>query len=396
MFLLILTLFISITLVFAVTFSIFCNNDEEKENTIWGFCIISIIVAFFSKILSTVLLSSLFLCALSDYIFGNRKNKKREKQITLLIFVFILIIIWFGFVVGLKVFVVSVVLIICFYIFRTFHKVLIQFKHADSENEPRCKIYGGSDSCFFNKYESIDDESENKSDNIQKSLWDELESYWYRGDYCSSQEEKNSFVGRLYELCVGEYLYQHGYAVSFNGAMKGFKDGGIDLIARNEPANLILLVQCKCWSSQREMYDNVLTQFYGSIEVFRRNYQLRTFRNFSFLGILASTKNNISNNFLDTAELLGIEYHCIPLRNRFPIVKFCPYGYLGKELYFPWEENYDSIDLKENVLLFQDMKSYQQYIENGKTDGDKISFFGKLASSENIMSFTKESKTTYL
>lgn len=218
--------------------------------------------------------------------------------------------------------------------------------------------------------------------NIQKSLWNELEKYWNYGYYCSSQEEKNSFVGRLYELCVGEYLYRRGYAISFNGATKGIKDGGIDLIAVDNSANLILLIQCKCWSVKREIYDDVLRQFYGSIALFRSQNKA-IYRNYSYSGVLVSTKDNISSSFLYAAEQLGITYQHIPLRNHFPIVKFCPQGYLGKKLYFPWEDAYDSIELKGDILLFQDMNSYQQYIENGKTDGDKISFFGKLTSSTN-------------
>lgn len=218
--------------------------------------------------------------------------------------------------------------------------------------------------------------------NIQKSLWDEVENYWNYGDYCPSQEEKNSFVGRLYELCVGEYLYQRGYAISFNGAINGIKDGGIDLIAVDNRANLVLLVQCKCWSVKREIYDDVLRQFYGSMALFRSQNK-DIYRNYSYSGLLVSTKDNISSNFLYAAEQLGITYQYIPLRNHFPIVKFCPQGYLGKKLYFPWDEDYDSIELKGDILLFQDMNSYQQYIGNGKTDGDKISFFGKLSSPTN-------------
>ena len=53
----------------------------------------------------------------------------------------------------------------------------------------------------------------------------------------------NSDWGYLYEKHVGQYFENLGYVVDYNGLSKGFLDGGIDLIAKNEQH--IYFIQCK-------------------------------------------------------------------------------------------------------------------------------------------------------
>jgi len=54
---------------------------------------------------------------------------------------------------------------------------------------------------------------------------------------------KKTDWGYIYEKYVGQILNSDGYIVEYNGLSKGFKDGGVDIIAKKN--NQDYLMQCK-------------------------------------------------------------------------------------------------------------------------------------------------------
>lgn len=93
----------------------------------------------------------------------------------------------------------------------------------------------------------------------------DLDTYLLRR---KAYDDPNIYVGEEYEKYIGYLCSQHGYYVDFNGIKKQKQDAGIDLIAKS--AKHILLIQCKCWSSERRINENVIDQLVGSKSYYAR------------------------------------------------------------------------------------------------------------------------------
>lgn len=64
--------------------------------------------------------------------------------------------------------------------------------------------------------------------------------------------------GDDYEFYIKKFYEKEGYKVFPNGYIKGFKDGGIDLLAHKGKETI--LIQCKNWKSKAELKN--ITKFY--------------------------------------------------------------------------------------------------------------------------------------
>lgn len=76
--------------------------------------------------------------------------------------------------------------------------------------------------------------------------------------------------GDDYEFYIKKFYENEGYKVFPNGYIKGFKDGGIDLIAHKEKETI--LIQCKNWKSKAELKN--ITKFYNDCKNYEKyNYK---------------------------------------------------------------------------------------------------------------------------
>ena len=82
-----------------------------------------------------------------------------------------------------------------------------------------------------------------------------LDRYWTR--------KKSSWqIGRDYERYIG-YMYEsEGYAVYYQGIVKGLEDLGRDLIAKKRKE--IEVIQCKYWAQHRTIHEKHICQLFGT------------------------------------------------------------------------------------------------------------------------------------
>ncbi|MFH0708746.1 MAG: restriction endonuclease [Pseudomonadota bacterium] len=80
------------------------------------------------------------------------------------------------------------------------------------------------------------------------------------------QEKKEK--GALYEAFVAEHYRSLGYEVIEHGKIKGKKDGGIDLIAKNMEE--VIMIQCKNWRAGSKYTINhaMISAFVGNVAMF--------------------------------------------------------------------------------------------------------------------------------
>jgi len=160
-------------------------------------------------------------------------------------------------------------------------------------------------------------------------------------------------IGRDFERCVGYLLEAEGFRVQYHGALEGFEDLGRDLIAhRNEET---LIVQCKCWSSDRPIHEKHIYQLYGTFCDYAISNNIKTRERQRELFNGAHALQNISAVFFTTAQLsprareaadlLGIDVRdSYPSNWDYPRVKCNVSRRDGKRIYhLPFDQQYDRI-----------------------------------------------------
>jgi hypothetical protein len=110
--------------------------------------------------------------------------------------------------------------------------------------------------------QTTDDPASNWLTKAEYEKLSSAEKYQKALDNWSRRKKSNWEIGRDYERYVG-YLYETmGYEVEFTGAIDGFEDMGRDVIARR--GSELVLIQCKYWSSEKEIREKHIFQLFGS------------------------------------------------------------------------------------------------------------------------------------
>lgn len=157
--------------------------------------------------------------------------------------------------------------------------------------------------------------------------------------------KSNKQIGLEYELSVAHEYRLHGYDIDLHGSRLGHQDMGIDLIAKRD--NKTVLIQCKYWSRNKSIRENVVFQLRGSLDFYlARNQNLHG-------QVQARLVTNIflSETAREVAKVLGIA--CCEGHDRviFPAVKCMVRLNKGKEerlFYFPADAEYADMQLNES------------------------------------------------
>jgi len=146
-------------------------------------------------------------------------------------------------------------------------------------------------------------------------------------------------LGLMYERYIG-YLYEKdGYTVRYHGAVKKYKDKGIDVIVNKKRSKDVFLIQCKNWNSKNAIvHENYITQLAGSVD-FMKTTQ---YPNKNVTGILYATCP-VSDEAKDIAEKLNIK-----IFDEFPIEEYpkvkCNISTSGEKIYhMEFDQNYDKV-----------------------------------------------------
>lgn len=200
--------------------------------------------------------------------------------------------------------------------------------------------------------EYVDSETEIECDNDSGSDYIERDEFFSlspaeRGDillhrYWRNKKTKHE-IGKVYERYIGSLYEQDGYNVCFFGIKNGLEDRGIDLICENEKE--IILIQCKNWSSNKTIFENVVFQFYGSVQHYKFNSKSKTSK--KIRGMIFAT-TDISEFAKEAISEMKIKFERKEMDYNYPCVK-CNISATGEKIYhLPFDQQYDRIKIERS------------------------------------------------
>lgn len=193
------------------------------------------------------------------------------------------------------------------------------------------------------------------------SEYDSTRDYLSREEYLSlSQTQRNQLaldryvnshnktkwqIGRDYEQYVGYQYRKKGYEVDDCGSYMGLEDLGRDIIAKK--GDNILIIQCKYWSSVKQIHEKHITQLYGTMVSYCVENDVERER---VTGVLV-TNIQLSDMAKKMASYLGIKYAENYEMGQFPRIK-CNIGHdeYGKTkiYHLPFDQQYDATKIKNS------------------------------------------------
>lgn len=178
--------------------------------------------------------------------------------------------------------------------------------------------------------------------------------------YLSANHGKR-WVGKMYERYIG-YLWEiEGYDVEYRGIELGLKDGGIDLICKKRGE--IVIIQCKCWSLDKTIYEKHICQLYGASRYYGAEISKKftdtlfgkdTF-DFSAIRMVFASTTELDSQALLVADALGVEVQYKPFRKDYPMIKCNISKYrFGERIYhLPFDQKYDDVKItKEDGEMY--------------------------------------------
>lgn len=162
--------------------------------------------------------------------------------------------------------------------------------------------------------------------------------------YINSHNKTKWQIGRDYELYIGYQYRRKGYEVDNYGSYMGLEDLGRDIIAKKGES--ILIIQCKYWSSAKQIHEKHIMQLYGTIV----SYCIENAVDQSHVTGVLITNTQLSETAKKTAEYLGVEFIENYAMGLYPCIK-CNIGHneLGetKIYHLPFDQQYDATKIKK-------------------------------------------------
>lgn len=156
--------------------------------------------------------------------------------------------------------------------------------------------------------------------------------------YKNSHNKTKWQIGRDYEQYVGYKYREKGYSVDDFGSYMGLEDLGRDIIAKKD--DMVLIIQCKYWSSIKQIHEKHITQLYGTMISYcvENNVDKENVK-----GVLI-TNIQLSDMAKKMADYLGIEFKENYEMGQYPCIK-CNLGHneFGetKIYHLPFDKQYD-------------------------------------------------------
>ena len=160
-----------------------------------------------------------------------------------------------------------------------------------------------------------------------------LERYWKR-------PKSKWLIGRMYERFVGQLYEAQGYSVEYTGIFKGLEDLGRDLICKK--GNEIIIIQCKCWSQFKTIFEKHIFQFFGTVFQYQDENAGKKVRAIFYTTTLLS---DLARRF---AEKLNIELQeGFKMDNSYPCIKCNISGITKEKIYhLPFDQQYDKVKIE--------------------------------------------------
>jgi hypothetical protein len=146
-------------------------------------------------------------------------------------------------------------------------------------------------------------------------------------------------IGRFYERYLG-YLYEKdGWKVEYHGIVEGYEYLGRDLIC--EKGNKTLIVQAKCWSSEKTIHEKYIFQIFGTTQLYLMDQPKGVPH--SNVSAVFTTTTSLSPVARRAAQWLKIEVkERFAIDKAYPMIK-CNINQSSKEkiYHLPFDQQYD-------------------------------------------------------
>ena len=182
---------------------------------------------------------------------------------------------------------------------------------------------------------------------ITRAEWEQLSSTERNQlalDRYLQRTKSNWEIGRDYELYIAHLFEEKGYSVDTFGSYMRINDLGRDLIAKR--GHKTKVIQCKYWSSQKEIHENHICQLYGTVICYCIENNLTT----EDVDAVFITSTTLTKKALEFANMLKIQVkEKIPLEE-FPRIK-CNIGHDDwgetKIYHLPMDSLYDKVKISK-------------------------------------------------
>ncbi|MDE5869162.1 MAG: hypothetical protein K2H18_02925, partial [Muribaculaceae bacterium] len=194
-------------------------------------------------------------------------------------------------------------------------------------------------------------------DYLSKEEWDRL-SVTQRNQlaldrYINGRNKSAWCIGRDYEMACGYMLTSKGFDVDYHGIKNGVADLGRDIIARRqrhlfdkefENGEEVFVIQCKYWSPNHPIRENVVMQLFGSFVgyLYENNYS-RWAKNVKPVLMMPaqSVLSKEARRFIDILGVMVVRYSNM----NFPRIK-CNINNGEKIYHLPFDQQYDRAEIK--------------------------------------------------
>lgn len=206
-------------------------------------------------------------------------------------------------------------------------------------------------------YEELEDNRDRRKDYLSeeeyRSLNDSEKSQLALDRYIHSRSKTKWQIGRDYEMCCAFQLQNKGYMVELHGIKYLKNDLGRDLIASRNIGGLfgsqVYIIQCKYWSKERMIRENVIMQIFGSAY----EYQLDEGSSWDreVIPVLMIPPHSIVS---DKAKLFASKLNVkiwILAYEDFPRIK-CNINNGNKIYHLPFDQMYDRTEIKNEGELY--------------------------------------------
>lgn len=200
-------------------------------------------------------------------------------------------------------------------------------------------------------YSDLKEERDTRKDYLTKEeyarLSDDEKSQLALDRYIASRNKSRWEIGRDYEMSCAMQLQQQGFYVDLHGIKYRTEDLGRDIIARRNIGGLcgkeIWIVQCKNWSKERIIHENVIMQLFGTATEF--SISLGENHKHSIVPVLMippySVLSELANKF---AQKLKVKVQIMDNKD-FPRIK-CNINHGLKIYHLPFDQLYDRTEIR--------------------------------------------------
>lgn len=162
-----------------------------------------------------------------------------------------------------------------------------------------------------------------------------IEKYQLALDRYKRRKKTDWAIGIEYERFIGYFYESQGFHVTYQGALKGKMDMGIDVIA--SLGDQVCIVQCKRWAKEKTIHEKHIFQLYGSTILYQIEHP-----NINARALLVTT-TCLSDVAKKCCEYLKVGYYENYALIDYPVIK-CNVSRDKQKIYhLPFDQQYDRV-----------------------------------------------------